>query len=67
MKLLITVVFAFAAGLIAPVVLVAALCQGRDANVKLKETFGWMTADEIQTFSEVAHQRNLQIKDNTAI
>lgn len=35
MKLLITVVFAFAAGLIAPVVLVAALCQGRDANVKM--------------------------------
>lgn len=35
LKRLVTVVFAFAAGLIAPVMLVAALCQGRDADVKM--------------------------------
>lgn len=40
LELLITVILAFAAGLIASVVVVAALCQGRDANVKLKEAFG---------------------------
>lgn len=37
LELLVTVVLAFPAGLIAPVVLVAALGQGRDANVQLRE------------------------------
>ena len=35
MELLTTVMSAFAPGLIAPVVVVATLCQGRDANVKM--------------------------------
>lgn len=35
MEFLITVILAFATGLIAPVVLVATLCQGRDTNVKM--------------------------------
>lgn len=35
LELLVTVVLAFPAGLIAPVVLVAALGQGRDANVQM--------------------------------
>lgn len=60
LKRLVTVVFAFAAGLIAPVMLVAALCQGRDADVKLKAIFGWITADEIQPFSEVVHSKRLR-------
>lgn len=60
LKRLITVVFAFAAGLIAPVMLVAALCQGRDADVKLKATFGWIIVDEIQPFSEVVHSKRLR-------
>lgn len=56
LELLITVVLAFATGLIAPVVVVAALCQGRDANIKLKEAFGWIITDEIQNSSvEVPH------------
>ncbi|EPY89085.1 hypothetical protein CB1_000138053 [Camelus ferus] len=40
LELLITVVFAFAAGLTAPVVLVAALCQGRDADVQMNTKQG---------------------------
>lgn len=56
LELLITVVLAFATGLIAPVVVVAALCQGRDANIKLKEAFGWVITDEIQNSSaQVLH------------
>lgn len=56
LELLITVVLAFATGLIAPVVVVAALCQGRDANIKLKEAFGWVISDEIQNSSaQVLH------------
>lgn len=56
LELLITVVLAFATGLIAPVVVVAALCQGRDANIKLKEALGWIITDEIQNSSaEVLH------------
>lgn len=35
MELLTTVMSAFAPGLIAPVVVVATLCQGRDAHVKM--------------------------------
>lgn len=35
LELLVAVVLAFATGLVAPVVVVAALCQGRDANIKL--------------------------------
>lgn len=53
---LIAVVLAFATGLVAPVVVVAALCQGRDANIKLKEACGWIITDEIQNNSaEVLH------------
>lgn len=35
LEFLITVILAFATGLVAPVVLVAALCQGRDANIEV--------------------------------
>lgn len=51
LELLVTVVLAFPAGLVAPVVVVAALGQGRDANIKLKEAFGWVVIDEIQDCS----------------
>lgn len=54
LELLITVVLAFAAGLIAAVVLVAALRQGGDADVKLKEVCGCMTGGEIASSSAEA-------------
>lgn len=61
LEFLITVILAFATGLIAPVVLVAALCQGRDANIELKEAFGWIIVDEIQNSSaEALHSNRLR-------
>ena len=58
--LLITVLFNFATNPIAHTTLVAALCQGRDADVKLKAIFGWIIVDEIQPFSEVVHSKGLR-------
>lgn len=61
LEFLITVILAFATGLVAPVVLVAALCQGRDANIELKEAFGWIIVDEIQNSSaEALHSNRLR-------
>lgn len=61
LEFLITVILAFATGLVAPVVLVAALCQGRDANIELKEAFAWIIVDEIQNSSaEALHSNRLR-------
>lgn len=55
LEVLVTVVLAFATGLVAPVVVVAALCQGRDADVKLKEVFVWVIDDDIQNSADFLH------------
>lgn len=43
---------------------VAALCQGRDANIKLKEAFGWVITDNIQNSSSSAFNYEREINDN---